>query len=514
MKKFRLLLLALCVICIVSVTATASVYKDTLVTTSDTIGISFEIKENILTVSGMIDKDTINYLAITADKQYVLPVSVDMKFKTDIDLSKVNSQRVTIGVFLGTELSEPFTSVFYGDDIVLEKNDGNFMFIFDENVINENERQLSGWVNEKAHLVTEQPASVKMITANVVKGLENDYDKAKAIHRWVADNIYYDDNYAGKTTNVTPITPVEVLTERRSVCEGYSNLTVAMLNSAGIPAFVTKGYALGVDSKVNLWEKAQIEFKKPNHAWVEAYVDGKWIVMDPTWDSYNTTYMDKKYEEENPLYRYFDITLEMLSLKHVIMERPVVLYMDNVSFWAKDEVIEASKEKLVLDGMYTTLKDSITRQDFCYLVVNMISKKLGKDINDILAEKKIELNYQAFVDTMDEKVLIANALGIVNGKENNHFDPIGLITRQEAATMLYRTAKALGITAPNSEKLTFADESEFANWGKDGIFFVSASLSDKGTRVMGGVEDGKFNPSGFYTKEQSILTIYRLFHSY
>ena len=80
--------------------------------------------------------------------------------------------------------------------------------------------------------------------------------------------------------------------------------------------------------------------------------------------------------------------------------------------------------------------------------------------------------------------------------------------------MLYRTAKALGVTAPNSEKLEFTDADKFAAWGQEGIFFVSATLSDKGTRVMGGVEDGKFDPAGFYTKEQSVLTIYRLFHAY
>lgn len=516
MKKFRALLFALLIVSVVTLTASAAVYKDSLVTTNDKIGISFGINENVLTVSGMIDKEELQYLAITVDKQYVLPVSTEMKFKTTIDLSGVKNEKIAVGVFLGTELSEPFVSVFYGDDIVLEKQDGKFMFVFNEGVLTENEKLMSGYVDEKDHLMTDIPSAVKMITSNVTRGLETDYEKAKAIHRWVAENIYYDENYAFRTTNVTPLTPVEVLTERKSVCEGYSNLTVAMLNEEGIPAFVTKGYALGVDGaeKVNSWAQAGDNITKPNHAWVEAFVDGKWIIMDPTWDSFNKTFMDKKIEEENPLYRYFDISVEMLSLKHLVIERPLAFGKDGISSWAEEEVKGALKDELVLKSMYTTMKNKITRKEFCYLVDNMLTKKFSKSIEEILKERNLTINETAFVDTADSTILSANALGIVNGKMNNCFDPEGYITRQEAATMLYRTAKVMGVTTPNSEKLTFTDEDKFADWGKEGIFFTSASLSDKGTRVMGGVEDGKFDPSGFYTKEQSVLTIFRLFHTY
>lgn len=516
MKKFRVLFFALLVVLVFSLTATASVYKDTLITTNDSVGISFEIKENVLTVSGSIDKEELQYLAITVDKQYVLPVSTEMKFKTTIDLSSIKNDKIAVGIFLGTELSEPFVSVFYGDDIVLEKQDGEFKFVFDETVLTQNEKLMSGFVDAKEHLVKEQPSALKMITANVIKGIETDYEKAKAIHRWVAENIYYDENYALKTTNVTPLTPVEVLTQRKSVCEGYSNLTVAMLNEAGIPAFVAKGYALGVDGaeKINSWEQAGDNVTKPNHAWVEAFVDGRWIVMDPTWDSFNKTFMDQKVEEENPLYRYFDMTVEMLSLKHLVIERPLTFGEMGVSAWAEEEVKGALEDELILESMYKTMKNKITRKEFCYLVVNMLTKKYSKSIEEILEEKSLTLNHEAFVDTADDYILSANALGIVNGKENNCFDPDGYITRQEAATMLYRTAKVMGVTEPNSEKLVFTDEEKFANWGKDGIFFVSASLSNKGMRVMGGVEDGKFDPAGFYTKEQSVLTIYRLFYTY
>jgi hypothetical protein len=204
----------------------------------------------------------------------------------------------------------------------------------------------------------------------------------------------------------------------------------------------------------------------------------------------------------------------MLSLKHLILNRPTVFGKEGISFWAEAESKKAYEEQLILKDMLSSMKDDITRKDFCRLIVNMLTVKYSKTLEDILLEKGVEINPFVFVDTDDIEILAANALGIVNGKENNNFDPDGFITRQEAATMLSRVAKVMGVTSPNSEKLEFTDSSEFAEWGKEGIYFVSASLSTEGSRVMGGVEDGKFNPSGLYTKEQSVLTIYRLFHTY
>lgn len=513
MKKLRIIFFVVVLMTFLGITVSAAAYNDTLNVTNDTVGLSFIVKDNILTVSGMVDNEELQYIVITADKKYVLPISAEMKFKTEINLTAIESERVTLGVFLGKSLTEEFTSIFFGDDIVLEKSEGKYFFAFDDEVLEKNTEMLSGWVFEKEHINYEQPSAVKMITSNVIKGIETDYEKARAIHKWVAENIYYDMNYVNNYATFTPLTPVEVLTERRSVCEGYSNLTVAMLNSAGIPAFVTKGYALGVDA-ANSWKETKDITLKPNHAWVEAYVDGRWLIMDPTWDSYNKTLLKEKITEENPLLHYFDITPEMLSLKHIILERPITLGGTGVSAWAENEVKAAIYEGLVLETLYNSMKDSITRQEFCYLVINMLTVKNSKSIEQILLEKGVELNYDVFNDTADAYVLSANALGIVNGKGDYKFDPEGYITRQEAATMLYRTAKVMGVSEPNSEKLEFTDGDKFAEWGKEGIFFVSASLSKQGMRVMGGVENGKFDPQGFYTKEQSVLTIYRLFNTY
>lgn len=58
-----------------------------------------------------------------------------------------------------------------------------------------------------------------------------------------------------------------------------------------------------------------------NHAHTEAYVDGRWIVMDATWDS-NNEYRGGTYITKAPNgFYYFDITPEAFALDHKTTSR-------------------------------------------------------------------------------------------------------------------------------------------------------------------------------------------------
>ncbi len=510
-RKILTAVFACLLIALVSVTASAK-QVDSFETSSDKYGFSFAVKEDGINVSGCVANEDMHYVYIEAHKAYIVAVEPDVKFSAMIALPE-GTNKCEIKIYLGQEATStsPYTEIFSSGDIILEKIDGKWGFTVDDKILENNETWFSGWVNPALHLDKNQPESVKMVTKTVIDGLTTDYEKAYAIHKWVAENIYYDKDYAFNTKTYTALTPVDVLTQRVSVCEGYSNLMVAMLNAAGIPAFKVGGYLLGNDASV--WSEVSPTVSA-NHAWVEAYIDGKWIIADPTWDSKNMC--NNGVKETNPViaFRYFDITPFALSAKHKIISRPNTFGKDGVSDWAYEETMQADILGLVTDSVSKTMKDKITRRDFCDLVVNMLTKKLNKPIKTILNDKNVKVNYEAFKDTTEYNILCANALGIVNGKENNMFDPKGYITRQEAAVMLQRTAKVLGVTKANSTSLTFADADKFPSWSAEAIKFVSASLSSKGTRVMGGVQGNKFDHTGFYTKEQSVLTIYRLFEAY
>lgn len=502
-------------VCIVAAVMTFSVsaFKaDKFTTSNDMYGFKFEITEEGMNVSGCVYREKMAYLIIRTTEDYMVNISPEIGFKTNVKLPESDVNKIDVGIYVGQKIDSTFIGLFFGGDIILEKADGKWSFVINDSIYNNNNEWRSGWIDPTTHLDRKQPDSVKFITANVTKEVKGNYAKAEAIHQWVADNIYYDKDYALNTKTYTSLTPTEVLTSRVSVCEGYANLTVAMLNAAGIPAVTVKGYSLGFGGD-SAWSEVP-KNTVPNHMWVEAYVDGKWIIMDPTWDSKNM-YNEGKKEKNLPVsYRYFDMTPEMLAMKHKILDRPNLYGKQGVSSWAEDEVRAAYSNDLLISDIRTTMKDKITREEFCDLVINFLNVKYQKTTEELLEDRGLQLNPNFFVDTFDYNILAANALGIVNGKENNCFDPYGFITRQEAAVMLQRTAKVMGITTPNEVKFTFADAAEFPSWSAEAIDFVSASVNTEGRRVMGGVENNKFNPKGHYTKEQSVLTIYRLFTAY
>ena len=66
---------------------------------------------------------------------------------------------------------------------------------------------------------------------------------------------------------------------------------------------------------------------------------------------------------------------------------------------------------------------------------------------------------------------------------------------------------------PNSTAVDFPDSANFRN-GTEGLNsarYVSSCVDNNNTRVMQGHANGNFDPLGYYTREQSYLTMIRLF---
>ena len=114
--------------------------------------------------------------------------------------------------------------------------------------------------------------------------------------------------------------------EQKSVCQGYADLCAALLRAEGIPTKVTNGYAMGAGT-TGMWTDTIMNSDDSNHAWNEAFVDGRWIVFDSTWDS-NNKYAYGEFSEGTGLtaYAYFDPTIEMFSNTHYIMDKEERLF--------------------------------------------------------------------------------------------------------------------------------------------------------------------------------------------
>ena len=145
-----------------------------------------------------------------------------------------------------------------------------------------------------------------------------------------------------------------------------------------------------------------------------------------------------------------------------------------------------------LSGGYT---ETTSRSMFCGMADALYSKTAPAPVTATVT----------FDDTTDPAVLRMATVGVVTGVGNNRFDPYSELTREQAATMLYRLAAAAGKPLPDVAA-SFADNGSISSWASKEVGAVQAA------GIMNGVGDNRFDPKGSYTYEQSIVTMLRMYH--
>ncbi len=211
------------------------------------------------------------------------------------------------------------------------------------------------------------------LAQKITKGLTTDYEKLKAIYSWVCVNISYDYDVFYDRVSRGEAGALETLHTGRSVCQGYASLTAALLRAANIPAKIVSGYALGIGTDGE-WTKEILQSDKTNHAWNEAYAEGRWVILDTTWDSDNK-YENGKFkisEREQP-YRYFDSTPEIFSLSHKLQsdDSEVAVYYKGIGKEAAfaDITVSPASKTLYVNGkknsaiLKVNIPDSLKKYD-------------------------------------------------------------------------------------------------------------------------------------------------------
>ena len=172
---------------------------------------------------------------------------------------------------------------------------------------------------------------------------------------------------------------------------------------------------------------------------------------------------------------------------------PTTTPTEQPSSWAADQVNAAIAEKLVPQALQSKYTQATTRAEFCALAVELYESIMGE-----IAGRS------TFDDTDDENVQKAASIGVVTGVGDNKFDPDAQLTREQAAVMLARLSDKVGKPLADSAP-SFADNAEISTWAADQVGQIQSA------GIMGGVGDNTFAPQDPYTREQSILTIMRLF---
>ncbi len=175
--------------------------------------------------------------------------------------------------------------------------------------------------------------------------------------------------------------------------------------------------------------------------------------------------------------------------------------------WAQPFAIEAAANNLLPYRFTNNYSENITREQFCILLGNLITVKDNyASLEEYMYDKGGAYLKNSFEDCegVDGSVDILCALGIVNGKDSSHFDPNGIITREEAATLLSKTAE-LYMWLGTESNLTYSDADKISPWAR---FYVTW-VNENG--IMTGITANEFAPQGAYTVEQAVATVVRLY---
>jgi hypothetical protein len=193
--------------------------------------------------------------------------------------------------------------------------------------------------------------------------------------------------------------------------------------------------------------------------------------------------------------------LDLVSIDETGFLIPVYLRVipAPVSSWAIAQVEEAIAqglvpEQLLYDPFRLCQTLPASRAEFAALAV-----RLYETVNSEIMGRK------SFADTNSVDVEKLAYLGVVSGIGNNLFNPSGTITREQAAVILSRLSDVMGHTLP-IYTATFTDFNEISVWALESVGAVQAA------EIVGGVGDNIFAPQQSFTREQSIITILRLYN--
>ena len=171
--------------------------------------------------------------------------------------------------------------------------------------------------------------------------------------------------------------------------------------------------------------------------------------------------------------------------------------------WAENAITFLAKKGIISGYNDTTFAPnaSITRAEFAKLISSLYG---------LVSESSI-FPSQSFTDVPKDAwyfnyVEVCAQLGIVGGYGDGTFNPNALISRQDMAVIIYRTASVMqnSLAAVNPEK-TFADEADINDYAKPAI----SALQQAG--LIDGTSETTFEPQAGCTRAQAATIMYNLY---
>ncbi|XP_071495759.1 uncharacterized protein [Diadema antillarum] len=237
-------------------------------------------------------------------------------------------------VQVGKDRSEP-RPVFGLDAFSLSSGEGDLSI---EDTFWSGKRSMIPDYNEMRRLdqrAIEAPSNLRNNLSNLVTFLTSqchtDLEKFRVIFRWVAHNIKYNVNFLN-TGDHGDNSPEGVLRTGKAVCAGYSNLTQAMCDEAGIQCETLTGY-----SKGSGYEPMMSDLSKVKHAWNRVTLIGQKFFCDSTWAAGSVDTVFTRHWKES----HFLADPEYFNMSHIPVDLSGSPYT-SIKQWNSEPMISAN----------------------------------------------------------------------------------------------------------------------------------------------------------------------------
>lgn len=157
-----------------------------------------------------------------------------------------------------------------------------------------------------AWLQSDAPA-IRQLAASAVGDAHGDLPRMRRLRRFVSDYI------RGHGLDVGYASALEVLASRQGDCTEYAVLLAALARAEGIPARVVSGMVYA-----DRFGGASRQFIP--HAWVQAWVDGRWQSFDAALKQFDSTHLALASGDGDPW--HFAATTELLGHLHITQAVP------------------------------------------------------------------------------------------------------------------------------------------------------------------------------------------------
>lgn len=138
----------------------------------------------------------------------------------------------------------------------------------------------------------------RALADSIVAGRTNQQDKVRAIYAWICKNIAYDTTYSIFHAD-------RCYAERRGVCQAYSELFYHIAKCVGIKSTVVTGLSKDHNGKID----------KRGHAWVYVYLDGKGMLLDPTWGAGSVN--GDEFRRNRYIWSWYDVDPRLMVMSHL-----------------------------------------------------------------------------------------------------------------------------------------------------------------------------------------------------